>query len=216
MRWVVQPGVDPMSGVSPSSSTRNLKIAGIGISLGSLLVLFLIENIWIDSKLRHRSHRIPSFVPEALGGAWFLVFVAGAIILVLLVACFVLLLKDRDAPAGLKAGTGAMAVLAVLLSAQWVLVTNGQPGLRRLLSLGRKHKVILTWQASPSSVVGYNLYRRTTDGPGYEKLNSSPIGALTYIDDKVQSGMTYFYVARSVGGHGEESVNSNIFTVSVP
>jgi hypothetical protein len=205
-----------MTAVSPSSSIRNLKIARIGIGLGSLLILFFIENIWIDAKLRHRSHRIPSFVPDALGGPWFLVFVVAAIILALLVACLILLLRDRNASVGIKAGTGGMAILALLLSVQWVLVTNGQPGLRRLLSLGRKHKVVLTWQASPSSVAGYNVYRRTINGAGYERLNSAPISGLTYTDDKVQSGTTYYYVARSVGVHGEESVNSNLFTVSVP
>jgi hypothetical protein len=204
-----------MTGVS-SSSSRSLTIARIGISLGSLLILFLIENIWIDAKLRHRSHRIPSFVPDALGGLWFLVFVAAAIILILLTACLVLLLRERNVSTGLKAGTGAVLALALVLSLQWVLVTNGQPGLRRLASLGRKHKVVLNWQASPSSVAGYNVYRRTIEGPGYERLNASPINALTYTDDTVQSGMTYYYVARSVGLHGGESVNSNIFTVSVP
>jgi hypothetical protein len=212
----IRQGEIQMIGVSASSSVRNLKIARIGIGLGSLLVLFLIENIWIDPKLRHRSHRIPSFVPEALGGPWFLVFVTAIIILVLLVACLVLLLKDSNASFGLKTGTGTMVVLTMLLSVQWVLVTNGQRGLLRLLSLGRRHKVVLTWQASPSSVVGYNVYRRAATGLDFAKLNASPISSLTYTDNSVQNGATYFYVARSVGHHGEESTNSNVYTVSIP
>lgn len=52
-------------------------------------------NIWIDARLVRRSHQqLPSFVPEALGGTWFVAFLALAIALVLAMFCLVALVKD--------------------------------------------------------------------------------------------------------------------------
>jgi hypothetical protein len=209
-------GEPQMGDVLPASSSRPSKTAWAAVTIASLLFLFLIENLWIDARLRHRSHRIPSFIPSAQSAAWFAIFVFGAIAIVLLLVCLVLLWRDHNTPLWLKAGLGAFAVLVMLLSVEWVGVTNGQPGVLELLLPRKTHKIVLTWQASPSPVVGYNVYRKAANGVSYTKLNSSPLNQLTYIDDKVQNGMTYFYVARAVGSRGEESANSNVFTISVP
>ncbi len=61
------------------------------------------------------------------------------------------------------------------------------------------HSVDLAWNASPA-VVGYNVYRGTTSGGPYTKLNSSLIVGTTYTDRTVLAGQTYFYVATSVSG----------------
>ena len=59
------------------------------------------------------------------------------------------------------------------------------------------------------------IEKKVRDGE-FLKLNSKPIQGLTYTDESVESGVTYFYVTRSVDAHGAESANSNLFTVTVP
>jgi hypothetical protein len=79
-----------------------------------------------------------------------------------------------------------------------------------------QHSATLTWNASTSSVAGYNVYRSTVSGSGYTKINPSLITGLTYTDSTVQSGTTYFYVTTAVDSSGNESVNSNEVTALIP
>ncbi len=78
------------------------------------------------------------------------------------------------------------------------------------------HTVTLSWVASTSPNVTYNVYRSSTSGGPYTKLNSSPISGLTYVDSAVVAGQTYYYVARAVDSGATESVNSNQTTAVVP
>ena len=78
------------------------------------------------------------------------------------------------------------------------------------------HTVSLKWTASTSTVKGYNVYRSTSNGSGFVQLNTSLVSALTYSDDSVSSGTTYFYVATSVDASGDESTHSNQATALVP
>jgi hypothetical protein len=78
------------------------------------------------------------------------------------------------------------------------------------------HTVTLNWVASTSPNVTYNVYRSSTSGGPYVKLNSSPISGLSYIDTSVQGGQTYYYVARAVNTSGQESINSNQAPAVVP
>lgn len=83
-------------------------------------------------------------------------------------------------------------------------------------SLAFSADVKLAWDASASpDVQGYNLYRSTTQGSGYAKLNPSPIAGLTYTDTTAQQGATYYYVATAVRD-GLESGYSNEVTYRVP
>jgi len=75
--------------------------------------------------------------------------------------------------------------------------------------------VNLSWTASTSSVVGYNVYRGTTAG-SYSKINSSLDPGTTYGDTTVTSGVTYYYAATAVNSSGEESAKSSPVTVAVP
>lgn len=80
---------------------------------------------------------------------------------------------------------------------------------------GKKHKVTLTWKASPSHVPGYNVYRSTTAKHSYVRINKSLVRELTYVDDSVESGKTYYYVIRSADEQGHEGANSIEISVTV-
>jgi len=76
--------------------------------------------------------------------------------------------------------------------------------------------VALSWTASTSTVSGYNIYRSTTSGGSYVKVNGSLVSGLSYNDTTVQSGTTYYYVATAVDTSGDESVDSNQATAVIP
>jgi hypothetical protein len=61
------------------------------------------------------------------------------------------------------------------------------------------HTIELSWEANEEDdLAGYNLYRSTTSGGGYEKVNTSPITDITYQDDDITTGVPYYYVLSAV------------------
>jgi Abnormal spindle-like microcephaly-assoc'd, ASPM-SPD-2-Hydin len=79
------------------------------------------------------------------------------------------------------------------------------------------HSVSLSWSASPSTVIGYNVYRGTTSGGPYPvKLTPIPQLTTSMVDGTVLGGTTYYYVATSVDQNSVESVYSNQLTATVP
>jgi hypothetical protein len=79
------------------------------------------------------------------------------------------------------------------------------------------HSVLLNWTASPSpGVTGYNVYRSTTSGIGYVKINSSAIAGLSYTDSTVSNSTTYYYVTTSVDNSGDESTYSMEVQMIIP
>ncbi|MHB8474601.1 MAG: choice-of-anchor D domain-containing protein, partial [Gammaproteobacteria bacterium] len=79
-----------------------------------------------------------------------------------------------------------------------------------------QHSVALTWNASTSTVSGYNVYRSTVSVGPYTKINSSPVAILTYTDTTVQQATTYYYVTTAVDSSGTESVYSNEVPATIP
>jgi hypothetical protein len=79
-----------------------------------------------------------------------------------------------------------------------------------------QHSVALTWNASTSTVSGYNVYRSTVSGGAHTKINSSLVAALNYANSTVQGGTTYYCVTTAAHSNGNESVYSNEVTASVP
>ena len=79
-----------------------------------------------------------------------------------------------------------------------------------------QHSADLSWSPSPSIVVGYNVYRSTTPGGPYSKINSSLDSSTLYTDSTVQSGQTYYYVSTAVDGTGMESGYSNQLQMVIP
>src|SRR5882724_5027202 len=67
-----------------------------------------------------------------------------------------------------------------------------------------QHSASLSWSPSPSTVVGYNVYRGTTSGGPYAKVNSSRDPSTLYTDNTVQNGQTYYYISTAVNSAGAE------------
>jgi len=79
-----------------------------------------------------------------------------------------------------------------------------------------QHSVALSWDASTSQVIGYNVYRRVGSSGSYTKLNSSVNATTSYTDTSVQSGQTYNYVTTAVDSSNLESAYSNQATAAIP
>jgi Abnormal spindle-like microcephaly-assoc'd, ASPM-SPD-2-Hydin len=79
-----------------------------------------------------------------------------------------------------------------------------------------QHQVALSWSASTSSVVGYNVYRGTVSAGPYTKINSAADAATTYTDTAISAGQTYYYLTTAINSAGEESTYSNEVGVTVP
>ena len=77
------------------------------------------------------------------------------------------------------------------------------------------YTVSLSWDASSSAVVGYNVYRgRKTGGP-YTKIFAVDPNT-SYTDNTVAGGHTYYYVTTAVSSAGEESAYSNQVQAVIP
>jgi arabinogalactan endo-1,4-beta-galactosidase len=70
--------------------------------------------------------------------------------------------------------------------------------------------VSLNWNDNnETDLSGYNVYRSTTSGGPYSKLNVSLLTVSNYSDNSVSGGVTYYYVVRAVDTASNESDNSN-------
>lgn len=96
---------------------------------------------------------------------------------------------------------------------QW-LVTIGLILLACAAGLAAQHSTTLSWTASTTAGVTYNVYRGTVSGGPYTLLTSIPVGVM-YTDSAVSNGATYFYVARADMA-GVESDNSNEVKAVIP
>src|SRR5437879_7706535 len=79
-----------------------------------------------------------------------------------------------------------------------------------------QHSVALSWNASTSTVAGYNVYRGAVSGGPYAKISSSLVAVLDYTDSTVQHGTTYYYVTTAVDSSGNESAYSNEAPAVIP
>jgi hypothetical protein len=176
--------------------------------------VYLIENLWFDAWLRAKFDRLPSLVPEALTTWWFVVFGVGGVVCVVLIVCQVLVSQHRRISLPAKVSTGIAVIAACVLWGVWFTATSGA----RSAGTGtHQHAVTLTWNASTSAVAGYNIYRSTVKGRDYAKINATLVkDGLSYKDEEVDSGKTYYYVTRSVDAKGKESSDSTEVVVTIP
>ena len=104
-------------------------------------------------------------------------------------------------------------------SATLSFASNASNATESLIGTGvsvTQHTVSLNWDPSTSQVNGYNVYRGSTSGGPYAKLNSSPDPNTAFSDGTVASAHTYYYVTTAVNSSGQESSYSNQVQVSVP
>jgi hypothetical protein len=125
-------------------------------------------------------------------------------------------LGGAGTPVGLSAGqtltfSVMFAPTAAGSATGTVTVTSNATGSPATIALSGTgdppHSVVLNWDESNPTGLSYNVYRSTTSGTGYAKLNAS--SGLTYTDTTVQNRTTYYYVTTAVDSSGVESLSSN-------
>ncbi len=184
--------------------------------LTGVLCAVTIENIWLDPWLKSRIPDFPSLAPQPPSVLWIIAFAAIGIVCVVLMVGQVLLMRRAGVSRNSKIFAGVSVIIALLLSVTWFLVTSGIAAAPRLLLQGPSaHKVKLTWTASTTPGVKYNVYRVTGSTGKNEKLNTDPITELTFTDDHPVNGEKYTYFVTAVAGSAE-SAYSNPAKATIP
>jgi hypothetical protein len=113
--------------------------------------------------------------------------------------------------------TGSRSFTVSVYAPPEVIPPNSPQGLT--VQLLRYERVLLLWKKSRErDLAGYNVYRSTTSGSGYQKINGSLISKNKpkYVDGPPVEGVTYYYVVTAVNKAGGESGYSNEVKVTVP
>jgi hypothetical protein len=113
------------------------------------------------------------------------------------------------APAASGSVTGSVTISSNASNSPLTISTSGT-------GVVATHSATLTWTASPSVVVGYNVYRSSIPSGPYTKLNSAADASTTFADSSVLSGQTYYYVVTAVDSNNVESAYSNQVTAVIP
>lgn len=79
-----------------------------------------------------------------------------------------------------------------------------------------QHSVDLNWSASPSSIIGYYVYRAMQVGGPYNRISTAADPATLFTDGSVSGGQVYYYVVTAVDANQVESAYSNESTASIP
>jgi len=86
-----------------------------------------------------------------------------------------------------------------------------QPVPSGLIAKAGDRVVDLSWdpyQVSGFDLAGYNVYRSTTKGAGYEKINTELVLEASYHDTGLTNGVIYYYVVTAVDTEGNETDHS--------
>ena len=78
------------------------------------------------------------------------------------------------------------------------------------------HWAAVDWDASTSSVVGYNIYRNSALDGSWTKLNSCPVTTTSYMDWDVRGGEFYLFAVRSVSTANVEGAFSYATSATIP
>jgi len=62
------------------------------------------------------------------------------------------------------------------------------------------HQITISWTLSTTAGAQYNIYRGTTTGGPYTKINGGPVSGTLYGDTTGIAGTHYFYVVTAVCG----------------
>lgn len=115
---------------------------------------------------------------------------------------------------GLKPGTTYhFKILAADTTRDWVKSLDFTCTTTKITTAS--HSVKLNWKASSSrGVDGYEVYRSTISGGYYGLL--ARVAGLTYTDQTVRPGDTYFYAVKAINTAGRLSTFSNQVTTPIP
>jgi hypothetical protein len=114
------------------------------------------------------------------------------------------------APASAGSLAGSLTVVSNATNSPLVVALSGTG------ATPVSHTVSLTWTPSSSTYSGFNIYRGTTSGGPYSKVDTSMISTTTYVDSGVSSGQTYYYVATELDSTGAESAYSSQVSATIP
>ena len=114
------------------------------------------------------------------------------------------------APAATGSATGSVSVVSN---------ASNSPASITLTGIGVapiSHSGTLIWNASTSTVIGYDVYRGTVSGGPYTKINSLVDATTTFTDTTVQAGQTYYWVVTAVNSSNVQSTDSNEVSGTIP
>jgi hypothetical protein len=114
------------------------------------------------------------------------------------------------APASAGNLSGSVTVVSNATNSPLVVALSGTG------STPVSHTVSLSWTPSSPTFSGFNVYRGTTSGGPYTRVDTSMISATSYVDSGVSSGQTYYYVATEVDSSGTESSYSSEVSATIP
>jgi hypothetical protein len=112
--------------------------------------------------------------------------------------------------------TFAPIVGGAVSGAQVSIASNaaGSPTVVTLTATGQ-HSVVLSWGASSTQGVTYNVFRGTTPGGEGTTPITTGVSALTYTDTNVTAGASYYYTVEAVNSAGS-SAPSNEASAAIP
>ncbi|MBN1766475.1 MAG: carbohydrate binding domain-containing protein [Sedimentisphaerales bacterium] len=100
-------------------------------------------------------------------------------------------------------------MIITLALSETVHDTTPPPAPTALEATAGETYIFLDWNDTGGDLAGYNLYRSTTSGSDYNKLNGSLLSSSYYNDTSTESGVTYYYVVTMVDNSSYESGYSN-------
>ncbi len=104
-----------------------------------------------------------------------------------------------------------------MLAGNWMLDIHPLLPPTNLTAEADDGAVLLDWDDSTEPfIIGYNVYRSTTPGGGYTKLNTSTVLSSDYYDGTVQNGILYYYVVTAVSSGGESAFSNEVSAVPNP
>jgi hypothetical protein len=196
----------------PARKSLTLNVTWV---LTFVLFVITVENIWLDSWLKARFPAFPSLAPEPPSVFWILTFAVIGIVCSVLIVGQVLLMRRAGVSRAAKVVAGMFVLAALLLSVTWFRVTSGLAAVPHAMLLQKSHPVKLTWHASTTPGVTYNIYRVNNRTGVTDQVNHTPIPGLSYTDDTAVNGENYTYYATAVAGTSE-SARSNPAPANIP
>jgi hypothetical protein len=81
-----------------------------------------------------------------------------------------------------------------------------------LIAVADKHSVVLTWNpvANKQHLIGYYIYRRTSDGGYSDPITDFQLNSVSYTDNKIVPGKDYFYICKAIYVAGSSQASNEV------